>query len=47
MGEREKERERDFVEVSFNFEHERLIICINCMPSEGLGGGSEKRYERT
>lgn len=32
-----RERERDFVEVSFNFEHERLIICINCMLSKGLG----------
>lgn len=29
--------ERDFVEVSFNFEHERQIICINCMLSGGLG----------
>lgn len=43
------EQGRDFVEVSFNFEHERLIICINCMLSEGFGGGShtEKRYKRT
>lgn len=27
----------DFVEVSFNSEHERRIICINCMLSGGLG----------
>lgn len=30
-------RMRDFVEVSFNFDNERLVICINCMLSEGLG----------